>query len=97
MIVNDNGIMVYLLIWLQHNLSGELRMHSLLCSEQLLTSIIIWPHWKALAHPYADVSMVTVSQRRGFGILLLRRCSLLVFAAPTDCITLLSVCVYVRQ
>lgn len=88
--------MVYLLIWLPQSLSGELGMHRLLHSEQLLASIIIWPRWKALAHPYAGVSMVTVSQRTGFGFLLLRRCSLLVFAAPADCITLTSVCVRVR-
>ncbi len=96
MIVNDNEIMVYLLIWLRQSLSGELGMHRLLCCERMLASIIIWPCWKALAHPYAGVSMVTVSQRRGFGFLLLRRCSLLVFAAPADCITLPSVCVHVR-
>lgn len=88
--------MVHLLIWLRQRLSGELGMHRLLCSERLLASIIIWPHWKALAHPYASVSMVTVSQRRGFGSLLLCRCSLLVLAAPADCITLPSVCACVR-
>lgn len=88
--------MVYLLIWLRQSLSGELGMHSLLYSERLLASIIIWPRWRALAHPYASVSVVTVSQRRVFGFLLLRRCSLLVFAAPADCTTLQSVCVRVR-
>lgn len=35
-------------------------MHRVLRSERLLASIIIWPCWKALAHPYARVSMVTV-------------------------------------
>lgn len=96
MIVNVNEIMVYLAIWLRQSLSGELGMHRLLCSERLLASITIWPRWKALARPYASVSMVTVSQWRGFGFLLLRRCSLLVSAASADCITLPSVCDRVR-
>ncbi len=103
LVVNDNEIMVYLLIWLRWSLSGGLGMHRLLQSERLLASIIIWPRWKAVAHPYAAAPMVTVSQRRGFGSGLLRRCSLLVFAAPADCITLPSIClcarvrVFVRQ
>lgn len=80
LIVNDNEIMVYLLIWLRQSLSGELGMHRLLCSKRLLASIIIWPRWKALAHPYAGVSMVTVSQRRGFGFL---------FSADVLCLCLL--------
>lgn len=36
-------------------------------SELLRASIIIWPCWRAVSCPYAAVSMVVVSQRRGFG------------------------------
>lgn len=67
------------------SLSGGWGMHRLRCCERLRASIIIWPRVKALAHPYAGAPMVTVSQWRGFGCVLLHRCSLLVSAAPADC------------
>ena len=80
--------MVYFLIWLRHGLSSELSMHRMLWNERLLTSIIIWPCWKALAHPYAGVSMATVSQWRGFGFL---------FSADVLCLCLLRLLIVLHQ
>lgn len=95
MIVDDDKILVCLLIWLQQSL-WWMGYTQTLCSKQLQASIIIWPCWRALAQPYASVSVVTVSQWRVFGSLLSCRCSLLVFAAPYNYTTLLSVSVSVQ-